>query len=74
MDDITPVLDIDSLDQMFDIAEFVSGTLSLTHEGRLIVYGIKEDIANLAEDINKIGSGFAYIVEVLADDTLGFRL
>jgi hypothetical protein len=77
MRDTMPVQDIDSeadIKGMLDIAEVVHGILSLTHDGRLIIYDCLGDLEKHARTVNAIDSGFLFRVEKLDDTTLGFKL
>lgn len=74
MDDIKPSFDIDETEitKLAEIAEAVGGTLAVTSYGRLIIYGIDDNISEVVDRINKQGSGFDVFVEAIGETTLGF--
>lgn len=71
MSDITPAFDLgtDTVVELLDFAERVEGTLSVTREGRLIVYGVDGAPAIVEHDRFEP----PFYIEALDDTTLAFK-
>lgn len=74
-------LDIDSLDGALDIADTLGGTLGITSEGRLLVYGVpnaKQQVERIngpdADDPGRPAEGWWALITDEGDGYVGFDL
>jgi hypothetical protein len=72
--------DIDEIDEILDMAEACGGTLGLTSNGRLVIYGLRGTAEAVTDRINAKGSpdapagGWFCYVDALDPDALGLRI